>query len=46
MQEKHDFPITIVTVVLNAADVIDITLNCILSLKKLMRFEYIVIDGK
>jgi glycosyltransferase involved in cell wall biosynthesis len=46
MQEKYDFPITIVTVVLNAADVIDITLNCILSLKKLMHFEYIVIDGK
>lgn len=46
MQEKYDFPITIVTVVLNAADAINRTLNCISSLKKLMRFEYIVIDGK
>ena len=46
LMEEKCFPITIVTVVLNAADAIKITLNCILSLKKLMRVEYIVIDGK
>tara|TARA_B100001093_G_scaffold442901_1_gene444919 strand:+ start:2470 stop:3210 length:741 start_codon:yes stop_codon:yes gene_type:complete len=46
MEEKYNFPITIVTVVLNAANAINITLDCILSLKKLMRVEYIVIDGK
>lgn len=46
MKEEYNFPITIVTVVLNAADTIKITLDGILSLKKLMRVEHIVIDGK
>lgn len=46
MEDNYDFPITIVTVVLNAADAINNTLNCILSLKKLMRVEHVVIDGE